>query len=74
MISKAMTMTVATMTVTLATAASACDKQVWLCSVASAVAVDEDGTVWSVFGHALREGEQPKGNEPPAKPAQGEER
>jgi hypothetical protein len=33
-----------------------------------------DGAVWSVFGHALLEGELPKGNEPPAKPAQGAER
>jgi len=45
MITKAMTMIVATMTTTLVASAAACDKQVWLCSVASAVAVDEDGTV-----------------------------
>ena len=32
-----------------------------------------DGAVWSVFGHALPEGEQPKRNEPPAKPVQGAE-
>ncbi len=41
--------------------------QTWICAVSSAVAVDEDGTVgppdlgdgvvWSVFGHALPEGE-----------------
>lgn len=45
MITKAMTIGMTMMTVTLTAAASAHDKQVWLCSVASAVAVDEDGTV-----------------------------
>ena len=50
MITKSMTMIAATMcavttTATLVADASACDSRVWLCSVASAVAVDEDGTV-----------------------------
>lgn len=45
MITKAMTILVVTITVTLTAGGSTDAGQTWLCSVTSAVAVDEDGTV-----------------------------
>lgn len=45
MLMKAMTIGAVTMTLAFLTIGDACAGQTWLCSVASAVAVDEDGTV-----------------------------
>lgn len=55
MIMRNMKIGVAVVVAALATGADAWAGQSWLCSIASAVAVDEDGVVWSVFGHALRD-------------------
>ncbi len=45
MVTKALTIGTVTMTLAFLTIGDACAGQTWLCSVASAVAVDEDGTV-----------------------------